>query len=82
MFQVLPLELLVDTKMSYLANRFPSVMFVRIIFPFDEIEVVVVFELRIKYAFWDEPFVSMGVDFDPRRRVLWLVMMTRFVFLE
>ena len=59
MFRVLPLELLEDTKMSYQANRFPSVMFVRITFPFDEIEVVVVFELRIEYAFRDEPFVSM-----------------------
>ena len=45
MFQVLPLELLEDAKMSYQPNRFPSVMLFRIAFPFDEIEVIVVFEL-------------------------------------
>ena len=59
MFRVLPFELLEHTKMSDQANRFPSVMFVRITFPFDEIEVIVVFELRIEYAFRDEPFISL-----------------------
>jgi hypothetical protein len=57
-------------------------VFIGISFPFDEIEIFVVFKLGVQDTFRDEAFITLGVDFDPRRRVLWLVMMTLLVFLK
>jgi hypothetical protein len=59
-----------------------QVLLIRISFPLCKIKVVVVFELGIQDTFRDEAFIPMRVDFDPRRWVLWLVVMTLLVFLK
>ena len=63
-------------------DGFPGVVFVGIAFPFDKIEIFVVFKFCVQDTFRYEALISLGVDFDPRRRVLWLVMMTLLVFLK
>jgi hypothetical protein len=57
-------------------------VFIRIPFPLEEIEVIIVVELGIQNALRNEALITMRIDFDPRRRVLWLVAMTWLVFLE